>query len=298
MSIINDEIVKYINNKFSSVDLNTNQKAEILAQYLDSPKPLEEIKKSIDERYNELVTTTKSVDTDTVDKISSYTGIDLFVKDANTDTINVVVDMKDIDDLRNNLKTTSYYDDNKDSLNFSKDGNDYGLILKVNDNTNINVSPILFSKDETYLYTWNTNDNTFSVMSTNINNKNDYLKKVDGNDKYKLVTDNNISFNTNSQKHVSEMNNVDHDDMVKNSIVRYSYIAKEKNDVDISDEKINKAIERFQDKSYEEVDSLLKSSLTKNNRVKQLGFSDAMSLGVFCIGFGVFICLIALIILI
>mgnify|MGYP003308600179 CR=1 FL=1 len=37
-----------------------------------------------------------------------------------------------------------------------------GLILKVNDNTNINVSPILFSKDETYLYTWNTNDNTFS----------------------------------------------------------------------------------------------------------------------------------------
>ena len=129
MSIINNEIVKYINDKFSSVDLNTNQKAEILAQYLDSPKPLEEIKKSIDERYNELVDSTKNVDNDSVDKISAYTGIDLYVKDTNTDTINVVVDMKDIDDLRNNLKTTSYYDINKDSLNFAKDGNDYGLIF-------------------------------------------------------------------------------------------------------------------------------------------------------------------------
>ena len=295
MSIINNEIVKYINDKFSSVDLNTNQKAEILAQYLDSPKPLEEIKKSIDERYNELVDSTKNVDNDSVDKISAYTGIDLYVKDTNTDTINVVVDMKDIDDLRNNLKTTSYYDINKDSLNFAKDGNDYGLILKVNDNTNINVSPILFSKDETYLYEWNNNDNTFIIKSTNVNNKKDYLR-VDSNGSH--TTDNNVVFNLISQKHVSEMNNIDHDDMVKNSIVRYSYIAKEKNNIDISDEKINKAIERFQDKSYDEVDSLLKSSLTKNNRVKQLGFSDAMSLGVFCIGFGVFICLLALIILI
>ena len=295
MSIINNEIVKYINDKFSSVDLNTNQKAEILAQYLDSPKPLEEIKKSIDERYNELVDSTKNVDNDSVDKISAYTGIDLYVKDTNTDTINVVVDMKDIDDLRNNLKTTSYYDFNKDSLNFAKDGNDYGLILKVNDNTNINVSPILFSKDETYLYEWNNNDNTFIIKSTNVNNKKDYLR-VDSNGSH--TTDNNVVFNLISQKHVSEMNNIDHDDMVKNSIVRYSYIAKEKNNIDISDEKINKAIERFQDKSYDEVDSLLKSSLTKNNRVKQLGFSDAMSLGVFCIGFGVFICLLALIILI
>ena len=295
MSIINNEIVKYINDKFSSVDLNTNQKAEILAQYLDSPKPLEEIKKSIDERYNELVDSTKNVDNDSVDKISAYTGIDLYVKDTNTDTINVVVDMKDIDDLRNNLKTTSYYDINKDSLNFAKDGNDYGLILKVNDNTNINVSPILFSKDETYLYEWNNNDNTFIIKSTNVNNKKDYLR-VDSNGSH--TTDNNVVFNLISQKHVSEMNNIDHDDMVKNSIVRYSYIAKEKNNIDISDEKINKAIERFQDKSYDEVDSLLKSSLTKNNRVKQLGFSDAMSLGVFCIGFGIFICLLALIILI
>ena len=295
MSIINNEIVKYINDKFSSVDLNTNQKAEILAQYLDSTKPLEEIKKSIDERYNELVDSTKNVDNDSVDKISAYTGIDLYVKDTNTDTINVVVDMKDIDDLRNNLKTTSYYDFNKDSLNFAKDGNDYGLILKVNDNTNINVSPILFSKDETYLYEWNNNDNTFIIKSTNINNKKDYLR-VDSNGSH--TADNNVVFNLISQKHVSEMNNIDHDDMVKNSIVRYSYIAKEKNNIDISDEKINKAIERFQDKSYDEVDSLLKSSLTKNNRVKQLGFSDAMSLGVFCIGFGVFICLLALIILI
>ena len=295
MSIINNEIVKYINDKFSSVDLNTNQKAEILAQYLDSPKPLEEIKKSIDERYNELVDSTKNVDNDSVDKISAYTGIDLYVKDTNTDTINVVVDMKDIDDLRNNLKTTSYYDINKDSLNFAKDGNDYGLILKVNDNTNINVSPILFSKDETYLYEWNNNDNTFIIKSTNVNNKKDYLR-VDSNGSH--TTDNNVVFNLISQKHVSEMNNIDHDDMVKNSIVRYSYIAKEKNNIDISDEKINKAIERFQDKNYDEVDSLLKSSLTKNNRVKQLGFSDAMSLGVFCIGFGIFICLLALIILI
>lgn len=295
MSIINNEIVKYINDKFSSVDLNTNQKAEILAQYLDSPKPLEEIKKSIDERYNELVDSTKNVDNDSVDKISAYTGIDLYVKDTNTDTINVVVDMKDIDDLRSNLKTTSYYDFNKDSLNFAKDGNDYGLILKVNDNTNINVSPILFSKDETYLYEWNNNDNTFIIKSTNVNNKKDYLR-VDSNGSH--TTDNNVVFNLISQKHVSEMNNIDHDDMVKNSIVRYSYIAKEKNNIDISDEKINKAIERFQDKNYDEVDSLLKSSLTKNNRVKQLGFSDAMSLGVFCIGFGIFICLLALIILI
>lgn len=295
MSIINNEIVKYINDKFSSVDLNTNQKAEILAQYLDSTKPLEEIKKSIDERYDELVATTKSIDSDTVDKISSYTGIDLFIKDTNTDTINVVVDMKDIDDLRNNLKTTSYYDFNKDSLNFAKDGNDYGLILKVNDNININVSPILFSKDETYLYEWNNNDNTFIIKSTNVNNKKDYLR-VDSNGSH--TTDNNVIFNLISQKHVSEMNNIDHDDMVKNSIVRYSYVAKEKSNIDISDEKINKAIERFQDKNYDEVDSLLKSSLTKNNRVKQLGFSDAMSLGVFCIGFGVFICLLALIILI
>ena len=295
-NIINNEIVKYINEKFSSVELNTNQKAEILAQYLDSTKPLEEIKKSIDERYDELVNITNNTNnTDSVNKISSYTGIDLYVKDTNTDTINVVVDMKDIDELRSQLKTTSYYDLNKDSLSFSKDGNDYGLILKVDDNTNINISPILFSKDKTTLYTWNSNDNTFTIMSSNIDKKDSYLNNFDG----KKNTNNDITFNVDKVRHISEMNSVDHDEMIKNSIVKYSYVAKEKNDVDISDEKINKAIERLQDKNYNEVDSLLKSSLSKtHNKLKQLGFTDAMSLGIFCIGFGVFICLMALIILI
>ena len=170
MSIINDEVVKYINEKFSSLDLSPMEKSEILNEYLSSNDSFSEIKERIDKKYNELVNKNKSdTSIEKLKEIMAYIDLNVYLNDNN-----ILIDLKDIDELRNYLKTTSYYNITNDSLTYTKDGNDYGCHINIDD-TIINISPVLFSKNSTYIFEWN--NDRYRIKRLNITNRNELFTK-------------------------------------------------------------------------------------------------------------------------
>ena len=92
MSIINDEVVKYINEKFSSLDLSPMEKSEILNEYLSSNDSFSEIKERIDKKYNELVNKNKSdTSIEKLKEIMAYIDLNVYLNDNN-----ILIDLKDI----------------------------------------------------------------------------------------------------------------------------------------------------------------------------------------------------------
>ena len=117
------------------------------------------------------------------------------------------------------------------------------------------------------------------------------------------------------QKDTAEQINetVAHDEIVKNSIIRFSYIAKKKYGRTLTDEKISEAVERFRDKSPEEIDDLLVKGIENiktDNKVGQMtedkveseppkirtnfGYATAISISYIFIIFGIIVCIAAL----
>lgn len=272
----NTEIIKYIEEKFSDTDIDVNEKAAILEEYLNSPKSPQEIKNSIDAKYNELTNSNNlSSNTDILTNI----GLNTKIINQKDNEVEAAIDLKDMDDLRTNLKSTKYYDSNTDSMTFSKDGNDYGLQITTDYKTNINFTPILKSKDKIYLYEWNKNTNTFTIKSTENN-----------------LIDENTNFITISERHTTDMNNIPKREMLKNSLIRYSYINSSRGKK-INDYKLGEALTRLKDKSSYEVNELLSKSLYKKKvNTKQLGYTKTISLGLLLTIFGIIICLVAVLI--
>ncbi|MBQ6477067.1 MAG: hypothetical protein IJI43_01340 [Bacilli bacterium] len=272
----NTEIIKYIEEKFSDTDIDVNEKAAILEEYLNSPKSPQEIKNSIDAKYNELTNSNNlSSNTDILTNI----GLNTKIINQKDNEVEAAIDLKDMDDLRTNLKSTKYYDSNTDSMTFSKDGNDYGLQITTDYKTNINFTPILKSKDKIYLYEWNKNTNTFTIKSTENN-----------------LVDENTNFITINERHITDMNNISKSEMLKNSLIRYSYINSSRGKK-INDYKLGEALTRLKDKSSYEVNELLSKSLYKKKvNTKQLGYTKTISLGLILTIFGIIICLIAILI--
>ena len=162
--------VKYINEKFSSLDLSPMEKSEILNEYLSSNDSFSEIKERIDKKYNELVNKNKSdTSIEKLKEIMAYIDLNVYLNDNN-----ILIDLKDIDELRKYLKTTSYYNITNDSLTYTKDGNDYGFHINI-DNTIINISPVLFSKNSTYIFEWN--NDRYRIKRLNITNRNELFTK-------------------------------------------------------------------------------------------------------------------------
>ena len=271
--MLNNEIVKYIELKFADANLDNNQKAALLEEYLNSNKPMSVIKEELDAKYNELTTTNNTISKPNESLPTIFDTSKIIMNNGKA-----LIDLKDISDLRTSLKNNKYYDPNMDSLTYTKDGNDYGLEVTSDYKTNIKFSPILKSRNKTYLYEWNRSANTFTVKSTEEKNINDQTV-----------------FTVERERHLSDMNNVEANEMLKNALIRYSYIARNKYGKRINDDKIGEAFTRLRNKSNYEVNEILEKSLNKKNaNIKQLGYAKALSLGLICIIFGCLICIIAL----
>ncbi len=99
---------------------------------------------------------------------------------------------------------------------------------------------------------------------------------------------------------------IDNNDVIRNSMVRYAYIAKKKYGKDIPDAKLDSAVERFRGMSYDEITSHLNQTLEgiknkkkipviqQSSKTKSLGYTTAMSLAYFFIIFGFIVCVLAI----
>ena len=256
--------------------------------------------------------------------------------------IDTVVDLKDINELREIFKNTPYYKEEWDSLNLVKDGNDYGFELDI-DGVPVGIYPYLVDDDKIIQYTfdpYNTlckikklpqkdinkyvnsyiglNGQSYNTMSL------EYIKKSkDSNPRPKDSADSekiaqygyskeiydSIDLPENMEvqkKSAEEINqNIDENDMIRNSIVRYAYIAKKKYGRDIPDEKLESAIRKFKGTSYEEIQQHLNQTLEginnkrripiiEESKSKSLGYTTAMSLSLIFIIFGFIVCILAI----
>ena len=107
-----------------------------------------------------------------------------------------------------------------------------------------------------------------------------------------------IDYTIDQDKTLEEINNVSNEDMIKNNLIRYSYIAKEKYNVDTND-RINEAVERLNGKSNDEINDYLKNAIEKkkHSKTKQLGIASTMSLGLILTVIGYIICMIAIVLI-
>ena len=117
------------------------------------------------------------------------------------------------------------------------------------------------------------------------------------------------------QKETAERINetVSHDTIIKNSIVRFSYIAKKKYGGELTDDKIRKAVDRLRDKSYDEIDALLVKGIENIREAEKtgqmaeekvepgppkikttFGYATAISISYIFIIFGIIVCIAAL----
>ena len=121
----------------------------------------------------------------------------------------------------------------------------------------------------------------------------------------------NMEFQKETAERINET--VSHDTIVRNSIVRFSYIAKKKYGRELTDDKISEAVDRLKDKSYDEIDDLLVKGIenikTANEadqmtedkietgppRIKtNFGYATAISISYIFIIFGIIVCIAAL----
>ena len=120
-----------------------------------------------------------------------------------------------------------------------------------------------------------------------------------------------MGFQKDTAEHINET--VTHDEVVRNSIVRFSYIAKKKYGRTLTDEKISEAVERFRDKSPEEIDDLLVKGIENIKTVREVeqmgeekvestppniktnfGYVTAVSTGYIFVIFGIIVCIAAI----
>ncbi len=266
------------------------------------------------------------------------------------DDIDTVVDLKDIHELRKIFKKTPYYKEEWDSLNHVKDGNDYGFELDV-DGTPVGIYPFIDDDDTILQYSYDPYTHECKIKRIPEKKKENYVKTYTSNDGHiyntmsleyikkskdkagrgkdlkdsskieeygydeELYSTIDLPDDMEFQKETAENINerVSHDDIVRNSIVRFSYIAKKKYGKPLTDEKISEAVNRLKDKSYDEIDDLLVKGIenikTANevgemteekvesgppNIKTNFGYTTAISLGYIFIIFGITLCIAAL----
>lgn len=256
--------------------------------------------------------------------------------------VDTIVDLKDIDELRQMFKQTPYYKEEWDSLNVVRDGNDYGFELEIN-GVPVGVYPYLVDDDKIFQYTfdpYNTlckikklpqkditkyvnsyislNGQSYDTMSLEYIKKskdiNPRPKDIEDSKKieqygYSKETYDSIDLPDNMEiqkKSAEEINqSISENDMIRNSIVRYAYIAKKKYNKDIPDNKLEKAIRKFKGTSFAEIQKHLTQTLEgiknkkkipiiKESNNRSLGYTTAMSLSLIFIIFGFIVCILAI----
>jgi hypothetical protein len=108
------------------------------------------------------------------------------------------------------------------------------------------------------------------------------------------------------KKSAEEINqSISENDMIRNSLVRYAYIAKKKYNKDVPDNKLEAAIRKFKGTSYKEIQQHLNKTLDgiknkkkipiiKESNNRSLGYTTAMSLSLIFIVFGFIVCILAI----
>ena len=244
----------------------------------------------------------------------------------NYDSLDLLIDLKDIDSFREKMQMTPFYRDDLDSLNSIKDGNDYGFSFNIND-TMINISP--FRNDgKTYkVFALDPNGN---IIIKEISNSPKLLKEYNeissvsleyimkntkDADTVRLID--KLGYNENIYKEIKDdkllkkqsldqVNQASSNEIMKNSLVNFLYKAKMNNDKEISDQKLDETIEKLHNQSYDEIYNHLEKAKYKLNNKKSpkilqksspynnpYGLTNTKSTSYVLIIIGIIICLIA-----
>lgn len=362
-----EQVIKLINDTAQNINSNypntipDERKELIINHYLSSNKPIELIQQELSTYFKDYTTPVitpvnnkvsfdsikSAYDTlNSITKFNNYkTYLDMEIapffiakKPLNRtyDGLDMLIDLKDLEEFRSKIKNTPYYQGEFDTKNIVKDGNDYGLSIYI-DNVKVNVSPFIKDKDSITRFKYV--DNKYIVED--IKDKN-YLKtyKVDGKDfntvsleaiKRASVAKQDPEVSTlidqigyNEEEYNKEVptkiikevdansiNNTTSNEIVKNSLVKFLYDVKKNDNKDIPDEKLNEAIERLHNKPYDVVESYLTRAKDRINnpievpkalnnqeieRPRTLGFSTTRNIAYTIIFVGIIICLLSVVI--
>ena len=204
-----------------------------------------------------------------------------------SDTIKLI-DLKDMTKLRTKLKEEGYYKKSLDSLTYLEDGNDYGLGV-VEKTTTINYLPYLESNNKIIQYYWDSNNKKCAKKEFNID-KETFIERYAK--KYKPEYYSYKEINSNVTK----------EDLLKNFIIRYSYIAEKLYSKKTSDNKIKKVFKKLEDSSYTEIVTNFNKSIEsivgeiiKPKKAYNAGFTLIKSTSYLFIIFGILVCIISFI---
>ena len=215
------------------------------------------------------------------------------MNELNIDTYNIsnntkLIDLKDMSSLRTRLKELGQYNISLDSLTYLEDGNDYGLGVKIN-NQVINYLPYLESEGKTIQYYYDSENRKCAIKAFNID-KDTYIENYA--EKYKPEYFDYQEVNSKTSKK----------DLLKNFIIRYSYIANKVYDKKTSDNKIKVLLKKLENASYKEMLTNFNKTIegigghmlypTKHSNA---GYTLIKSTSYFLIIFGILVCIISFI---
>lgn len=215
------------------------------------------------------------------------------MNELNIDTYNIsnntkLIDLKDMSSLRTRLKELGQYNSSLDSLTYLEDGNDYGLGVKIN-NQVINYLPYLESEDKIIQYYYDSENRKCAIKAFNID-KDTYIENYA--EKYKPEYFDYQEVNSKTSKK----------DLLKNFIIRYSYIANKVYDKKTSDNKIKVLLKKLENASYKEMLTNFNKTIegigghmlypTKHSNA---GYTLIKSTSYFLIIFGILVCIISFI---
>lgn len=373
----NEEIVKYINKKFDEINslypnsLSNEKKQIAIDLFIQSKDPLPLIFNQINTMAENTIKSRQQRDVtqqngysfteiknavQTIRELTKYSNAKLFIaggtvpylllgQDSNRlhSDVDTVVDLKEIDELRELFKNTPYYKEEWDSINLVHDGNDYGFELNV-DGIPVGIYPYLVDDDKIIQYTFDPNNQLCKIKKLPQRDINKYVnsyvslhgqsidtmsleyikkskdktgrpkdkedsKKIEEYGYSKEIYD-GIDLPDNMEvqkKSVEEINQtIGENDVIKNHLIRYAYIAKKKYNKDISDSKLDRAIKKFKGMTPNEIREQLKKALQgiKNKKKipiieestarRSLGFTTSLSLAYIMIIFGFIVCILAI----
>ena len=317
---MNDQIIKLVSDTTLNVNskypntITDEQRSIILNHYLTSNKPINVIQEELNNYSNELIEkiNSKSSNTFSFNEIKdAYNNIsnsyDLYLSSDITpyliaglennksyESLDLLIDLKDINEFRNKMKETPYYIEDKDTINYVKDGNDYGLQLNIN-NVITNIYPFIKDKDSItvyksmndkfivedikdndYLKTYNVGENKINSVSL------EYIKrekdKMNDSEVSSLIDRIGYSYDDYNKivdakiiKEVSRenINNVSSNELVKNSLINFAYDVKMNENKDLPEDKIDETVERLYNKPYDTIKSYLaRAKDALNNKIE------------------------------
>ena len=97
------------------------------------------------------------------------------------DDIDSVCLKQDIDKIRQVFKSTTYYDKEWDSLNFSKDEKDYGFELNV-EGVPVGIYPFSYENGQVVQYSWDPYNKTCKIKTIPVQELSDYVTSYKGAD--------------------------------------------------------------------------------------------------------------------